>query len=340
MSSLLRALLLCAFSLCSLAANSQQGSHVGGIPTRTPTPTKTAVTTADNNCCFCIYPDRGKRDSEKLERECNLCGKAFSKGCNLYRSMQQSELTPEKVQQLSCDSISIVNNQHGPNAAAALAQIKVCQAAFPGCPTKVNDLSCSTYSDDASAWAAIREIQRAIPLGATVELCGSTSDNFESGCSFQRISKRWVIAPSVVKEELGLCPGFGENCSMPSDGGKRFNCTDTLGRKVSIPCCSGRIQSTNDEGQRGAYGAAVGFWGDQNGCNGRGCDPARCPPAESCLDASRYKVQRCVGDLRTGFCQTYVSKCPPSSECRKKGNLSDKCWSIQTPVPTVTSRAS
>jgi hypothetical protein len=51
-------------------------------------------------------------------------------------------------------------------------------------------------------------------------------------------------------------------------------------------------------------------------------------------------VQRCVGDLRTGFCQTYVSKCPPSSECRKKGNLSDKCWSIQTPVPTVTSRAS
>lgn len=58
---------------------------------------------------------------------------------------------------------------------------------------------------------------------------------------------------------------------MPSDGGKRFNCTDTLGRKVSIPCCSGRIQSTNDEGQRGAYGAAVGFWGDQNGCNGRGC---------------------------------------------------------------------
>jgi hypothetical protein len=245
--------------------------------------------------------------------------------------MQKSDME-EKMQalsrDLSCDAISLVNNQHGPDASTTISAVEVCQAAFPGCPTNVNDLSCSTYADDASAEKAIKEIQQALPVGSKVELCGSASVNFIFGCGHGRISKRWVISPSLAEEKLGPCPEFGDLCAV-TDAGKKFNCADLFGRKHSIECCRGTV--TDSE-------VPTGFWGDQNGCNGRGCDRQRCPTDQSCIDATKFSWQRCVGDKRTGFCQKGIRACGFGGECRKKGRGTDNCWNIETPAPTATAR--
>jgi hypothetical protein len=145
----------------------------------TAVPTGTPIISSPNKqqrCCFCVYPNKGQRDSDYFAAVCGRCKDTAHRGtCDEYKSLSSSEYTEEAIKQFNCSSVSLVNLQHGPDTSLAVNQIKVCQSAFPGCPLSVNDLSCSTYKDEEEAQVAIKEIQKALFGRATVNICGSAT---------------------------------------------------------------------------------------------------------------------------------------------------------------------
>jgi hypothetical protein len=296
-----KGLILSIFTLIGIAATALAAGPTTtpvASPTTTPSPTQ-------QRCCFCVYPDKGQVDSDLFAAQCDRCATtAYQGACDVYSSWSKSAYTDRAIQPLNCGSVDLVNLQHGPTTAPAVSEIKVCQSAFPGCPVKLNDLSCATYYKRSEAQAAIKEIQTALFGRAKVSLCGSRSVNILNGeCSYSRSVEHWVISATNAKEELGLCPEFGEPCSFQRDGQGVFSCLDTLGRQKKIQCCS-------------RAGGAAGYWGDQNGCSGRGCDAQRCPLVQSCSGDAGYSTQRCVGDPETGFCHKTWTPCDAGTRCK------------------------
>lgn len=300
-------------------------------PRSTPTiaPTPTPPPTKKNKCCFCVYPAPGSRDSDNFKDICSQCLPEKFPDCDIYDSIPENAFIPEYIQKYNCEeAINTLNNQHGPDVSQAANIFAVCKNAYPGCSLNVLDVSCSTYESEDKAREAAdyyrKSMLEEMKIGSRLEICGSGSTHIWLGCKSYRIVKKFVISPSLVEEKLGLCPPFGSDCRYDLDHGRNFECVDTLGRKRSIPCC--KIHNVTD----------YGYWGDDHGCAGRGCDQKRCPSFNRCRGTSA-EWQSCSEVSPTGVCIKGSADCAAYRKtCVQVGKKTD-CVAKPTPTPTISS---
>lgn len=270
------------------------------------------------SCCFCVYPNPGERDSEKFRDMCEACLPHIYPNCGFRAAVAQRDLSQVAAVARCAKPIQLTNLQHGPDLSQVKQIVEVCRSLYPGCHLKINDLSCSTYESDAEAQAFIKTLQDDYEDGVIVDICGSGSVNMYAGCSFFRITKRYVVAPGFTKEKLGLCPAFGAACQHSQDGGKPFECLDTLGRKFLKQCCP--MQQ-----------ADLGYWGDWPRCGGRGCDERKCPSFQTCRDGE-WKKQECTRD---GVCWKHSFKCEELNQVCGMGSTGEECVKRASPIPSL-----
>lgn len=312
MARYLYLVLLIASFLMSMRAHALPSS--AGRLTPSPAPVVTAKKT--NKCCVCVYPNAGERDSDTLHELCEACLPYKYPDCDTRVSFEAKNLR-EGIKNAHCTGpINIMNIQHGPDPSQVVNIVEVCQSAYPGCAIKMNDLSCSTYENEAAAEAAIKSIRESLPDGAIVDICGSGSLNKYGGCEFYRVTKRYVVAPAFLDKKLGLCPRFGEACDYSQDGNKSFRCVDTLGREMTIPCCP----LTDSE---------LGYWGDSHGCRGKGCDAKSCPTFQTCREGT-WNKQECSRD---GACIKFSMSCGQLNKVCGYGKTGEECIARATPSP-------
>ena len=288
-------------------------------PAVMPSQIPTTSASEGRQCCVCVYPNPGEKDSEAFHDLCDSCLPVKYPNCEVRASFAAAALK-DGLKSLQCrPPLYMMNLQHGPAPVEVKEIIEVCQSAYPGCTLHFNDLSCSTFENEESAQFFISVIRESLPDGAIVDLCGSGSVNKFAGCTFFRTTKRYVIAPAFSKEKLGLCPRFGDACDFSVDGQKSFRCVDTLGRTTSIQCCP--LQDPK-----------IGYWGDSHGCKGRGCNQTNCPNYQTCRDGT-WRKQECSRD---GACIKYSYKCGEVNKICGHGETGEECVSrFPTPSPTV-----
>ncbi len=286
--------------------------------TASPSPTPTSPA-ARNNCCFCISPPNGAPDAQRFYNECLACLPQRFPGCDTYKAFPADEYREGVVRELGCvGRVNIINNQHGPDLSQARQIIRVCTSAYPTCSIGLNDLSCGSYTNEFSAQAALLDIQKALGGGVSVDICGSGSTNLVVSCTPSRITKTYVVSPSVVRSDLGLCPEFGALCA---NIGERFTCKDTLNRSLTIPCC--KVESE----------ATIGYWGNGNGCDGRGCTTQRCPTRGFCSGAIRT-TQGCSSVSPTGVCIRTAVDCGIYGQVCREENGVPSCIDPPSPRPS------
>lgn len=296
--------LVCAHALPSSAGRS------------TPSPAAVVTPAKTNKCCVCVYPNAGERDSDTFRNLCDACLPVKYPNCDTRVSFEAKNLG-EGIKKARCTGpVNIMNLQHGPDPSQVVNIVEVCQSAYPGCSLKVNDLSCSTYENEAEANFAINSIRASLPDGAIVDICGSGSHNKYGACEFYRVTKRYVVAPAFTEKKLGLCPRFGDACNHSQDGNKPFRCVDTLGREMTISCCP----LTDPE---------LGYWGDSHGCRGRGCDAQSCPSFQRCREGT-WRKQECSRD---GACITFAVSCGQMNKVCGHGETGEECVARATPSP-------
>jgi hypothetical protein len=313
--SLLLAGLVCVTSPVCFAAPNPRSSPQ---PTVSPSPTPTSPA-APNKCCFCISPPSDTPDARRFFNECLACLPQKFPGCDTYRSFPADEYREDVVRELGCvGRVNIVNNQHGPDLSRAQDIIRVCTSAYPTCNIGLVDLSCGSYTNEFSAQAALMDIQRSLGGRVSVDICGSGSNNLVVNCTTTRITKTYVVSPSVITSDLGLCPEFGALCS---NVGERFKCKDTLNRSFTIPCCKVEGQTT------------IGYWGNGGGCDGRGCTTQRCPNRNFC-SGTVVTAQACSSISPTGVCVRTALDCSIYGQVCGKENGDVRC--IQPPTPRAS----
>jgi len=278
-------------------------------------------------CCFCVHPNKGEKDFDLFGAICEACLPQKLANCDVKKSLEASQFTPEMLKTFNCDSpVQWINLQHGPNLGYVMSQVEVCRSAYPSCSISVNDLSCSTYGDEARAKKAMEVIQDTLGGKGQVSICGSASVTSIGGCDSIRASKRYVISPRKVVEEVGPCIGFGRTCSSL---GKEYECKDTLGRVFKQKCC--------------AIGS--GFWGVWSGpgqaCVGRGCDESSCPHRESC-SGDVLSTQGCATFKDTGssFCFKDTVDCGAQGQtCAQNSQTNANCVARKpSPSPSAETR--
>lgn len=263
-----------------------------------------------NSCCFCVYPNPGEKDSEEFSGMCQACLHVKYPGCEVRVAVARKDLKGAAEAGNCGQPIQIMNLEHGPDPSQVADIVEVCESVYPGCSVRVDDLSCSTYESDEAAQAAIQSLRSALPDGAVVNICGSGSVNMYAGCSFFRVTKRYVVAPGFTKETLGLCPAFGDGCDHSQDGGKVFKCIDTLGRERAMQCCPMREPQ-------------LGYWGDWPRCGGKGCTEKKCPTFQTCRDGA-WKKQECTND---GVCVKFGFECAELNKVCGYGKTGEECVS-------------
>ena len=287
------------------------------VPLATHEPTPTVASPSEGKCCFCVYPNPGEQDSEAFHNLCDSCLPVRHPDCDVRASVAAGELR-DAIKNASCRGpLNVMNLQHGPAHVEVFNIIEVCQSAYPGCAIKLDDLSCSTFEKEESAQTFISVIRDSLPDGAIVDICGSGSVNKFAGCSFYRTTKRYVVAPALSKERLGLCPRFGDACDHSKDGGKPFPCVDTLGRKMTLTCCP-------------LSAPELGYWGDSHGCKGRGCSEKSCPSFQTCRDGT-WRKQECSRD---GVCVKFSYACSQVNKVCGRGATGEEC--VARPSPSAT----
>jgi hypothetical protein len=271
-----------------------------------PLATETASPSAEvspQRCCFCLYPEQGKKDSDKFKAYCDECLTKKYPGCSVYASIPANEYTAEKIREYNCSSpIKVLNNQHGPDPTQVVNVVQVCQSAYPQCSLTVSDTSCSTYEDPKDAEYAKEKIKEALHGAAQVELCGSVSTALTEGCYVHRVIKRFVISPTFTKENLGACPFIGSYCSG-YDASKEFDCLAPDGTKDKVKCC----------GVSDPHG--VGYWGKSPDCSGNGCTDTTCPSKVGCKGNSRVG-QFCQDPGPKGVCIRVKQVCNQNETCQ------------------------
>ena len=249
-----------------------------------------------NTCCFCVHPNPGERDSDYFKNWCTTCLPQKFSNCDISKTVSASDFTPAFVKQFNCGKINQFNLQHGPHTEQVINQIQVCHSAAPTCSINVNDASCSTYGEDSEAQKAVKAIQDSTGGKVQVTICGSASDNFIPNCEQFRISKKYIISPKGIREELGLCEATGVPCTPP---GSEFDCKDTLGRKWKQKCC--QIQKVG-----------LGLWGTPgHGCGGKSsCSESSCPTRLEC-QGDKLATQMCVplNDSKITRCMKVMIDC-------------------------------
>ena len=277
-------------------------------PTATATPTAApAPADSPKQCCFCVYPDPGSRDSAEFGALCNSCLASSFERCDVSVSVPSARFTDAEIRRHNCRTpVNIVNLQHGPDAQYIVDQVRVCQSALPGCSVNINDWSCRTFSDPALVAQQLHTIQRQLGGNAQVNVCGSRSVTTMSGCKLYRQSMTLVISPSAIHESVGPCQPVGSVCSVEPGESGTYQCVEPNTDLYWYQrCCLVKVPGKED--------SELGVWGPLGGgCALPSCDADTCPPNTMC-NGDTFSAQACAQlqdtEGKTSACVRVESKC-------------------------------
>jgi hypothetical protein len=272
-----------------------------------------------DKCCFCVAPNPGELDSDKLTAQCERCfggdvrGVASKEGCTSVRTVSRAEFAQNSNPQ-KCRDVKVWYNDHGINSSKTQELVTACVSKSCGLNATMNitDLSCQTASY-AKLPALLEQLKQDLGPGAIVQYEGFVSNGLTNGCVFRGITDTFIVSDCGFDRTVSDCQAPDELCS-PIGG--EYKCRSANGELVTQMCCGFSLQAgrCSDEDTQGT-------WSEPGrGCEGSSTCPQRCEfPILSCSDDVEVRSNcryTCSGGrvcvTRRKHCSDFGKKCSDS----------------------------